>query len=135
YLASAPPGWCDTTQQWPFDAVTVAADHARAGRLREAIVALDRAIALDAGARARLGPRLASLHVTVAEDHLRAGRLREAIVAYERAIALDAGARARLGPRLASWHDEIATRAIRDVALKGKPTEGLKDALPDAEQG
>jgi len=92
HLPPRPPRWCDSKQKWPFD--------------------------ID----------------SVVQAHRRAGRLREAIAALENAIALDRWARDRLGSRLASVHDEIASRAFLDVALRGNPTESLKDALADAER-
>ena len=92
HLASTPPGWCDTIQKWPYDAVTVA------------------------------------------EDHMQAERWRDAITAFTSAIALDPKATARLTPRLAAAHYWIAWKAFLDVALRGKPADGLIAALVDGEK-
>lgn len=66
HLSPSPPRWCESMQKWPFDALTVAEDHVAAGRYREAIAAFEKAIALDAAARERHSPTLASLHARIA---------------------------------------------------------------------
>ena len=44
HLPPRPPRWCDSKQKWPFDIDSVVQAHRRAGRLREAIAALENAI-------------------------------------------------------------------------------------------
>jgi tricorn protease-like protein len=66
HLVSAPPHWCETMQKWPYDALTLAEEHMRDGRHREAIAAFGKAIAFDPRAAGRLAPRLASVHDAIA---------------------------------------------------------------------
>ena len=72
--------------------------------------------------------------VTVAEDHLRAKHYDKAIASFQKAIAFDAGAQNRLAPRLAAAHYGMAWAVFLDVALRGNPTETLREVLADADK-
>ena len=91
HLPPRPPRWCDSKQKWPFDIDSVVQAHRRAGRLREAIAALENAIALDRWARDRLGSRLASVHDEIASRAFLDESLKGVLADAERAVALAPG--------------------------------------------
>jgi hypothetical protein len=68
HLSSTPPPWCETTQKWPFDRLTIAESHLGARRYSQAIAAYEKAIVFDPGSRDRVGPRLAQAHDGIAWD-------------------------------------------------------------------
>jgi hypothetical protein len=77
HLAPTLPRWCASMQKWPYDtgtsvndavakAIASAEDQRGAGRLREAIVVLETAMAESMEVRARLVPQLAHAYNNIA---------------------------------------------------------------------
>jgi tetratricopeptide (TPR) repeat protein len=77
HLAPTPPRWCANMQKWPYDAGTTvnnavakaiasAQEQERAGRPREAIAVLERAMAEDTEVRARLLTQLTGAYNQIA---------------------------------------------------------------------
>jgi hypothetical protein len=103
HLLPNPPRWCEATQRWPYDELTVtreadahALQHVMAGRAREAITGLEAVIRRRPEVAARLGPALADAHRAVArrvfaDVALRkapAEGLKDALANADKAVAL-----------------------------------------------
>jgi tetratricopeptide (TPR) repeat protein len=107
HLSPEPPHWCDSTQKWPYDIVTVGQDYVRAERWRDAITAFNIAIARDPKVSAGLAPRLAAIHNRIAWDAFQQVALRgtaaeqliEALDDAEKGVALAPGDNAILDTR------------------------------------
>lgn len=58
HLDPVPPRWCEVSQRWPNDAITLAQNHMRRGRHAEAVAVLSKAAELDPQSSARISSLL-----------------------------------------------------------------------------